>query len=320
MWDWILIFFIVVVLILIYIYNFINQHEDKVLFCPSKKKCWKPKIPYENIYLNRDDWNDYCHTKEEKEKGEKGDKKYLSCWLFNNYPGKKYICFFHGNTGNIHNRKYIINFCHRFKLNLFVFDYSGYGESTSFPHKLFLRENGETVFNFLNKTKGIKASDIVIWSESLGCLPAAYICSKYNCGGLILLCAFSSLDDIVNYQYEGYKGMASRFLTQLLSYKMDFLPVKEYLDNVKCPVVVVHSKTDEIIPYECSKINYERIKHDNKIRIDIEGGHSNPRITTRQLRRIFHFCELPDDLSSGTIGKMLESLETFANRHNNFMD
>lgn len=316
MWEWVLIVFLILVLLLIFLYNFVNDHEDKVLFCPSKKKCWKPCIKYENVFVNIKDPSDWCSHKKDKKKGQ----SYISGWLFNNNPGKKYICFFHGNTGSIYNRKYIINFCHMFRLNLFVFDYSGYGDSCRFPHKLFLREDGEAAFNFLHKTMKVRAKDIVLWSESLGCLPAAHISSKYKCGGLILLCAFSSLDDILNNYYTGYKGMAAGLATRVLSYSVDFLPVKEYLKKVKCPVVVVHSKEDELIPYKCSEINYQSVKHSNKIRIDIEGGHSSPKIRTWQLRRIFHFCQLPDDLSSEVIEQMLESLETFAKRHNNFMD
>ncbi len=201
-----------------------------------------------------------------------------------------------------------------------MFDYSGYGESSDFPHKLFLRENGETVYKYLNEVEKIPSEDIIVWTESLGCITGSYICSKYDCGGLIILSGFSSLDDILNYSWEGYKKYAAKFLTTLLSCKMDYLPVKDYLYQVKCPVIIVHSKEDEIVPYKCSELNYKNIKHKNKLFIKIGGTHSSPKISTKQLRKMFEFFDLPHHyLTSRSISYMLKDIETFAKRHNNFM-
>lgn len=315
MFEWFIIVIIILILLFVFVYNVINQNEDKILFYPNRRRRWRPDIPYDNIYLNIADNSDICYSKKDKKK----DKMYISCWHFNNFKNSKTVVFIHGTTGSIHDRSYIIDFCHKFKFNLFLFDYSGYGESCGSPHKLLLRENTETVYNYLYKIKNVKNEDIIIWTESLGCLSGAYLCSKYNLGGLILLSAFSSLDDILLYHLDGFKRTAAGFLTTALSYKMDFLPVKDYLSFVKCPVVIIHSKDDEIIPYKCSRINYNRIRHKNKIQVNIKGGHSSPRFTTKQLRKVFRFCDLPDDLSSGTINCILKDLETFARKNNNFM-
>jgi esterase/lipase len=313
--QWFIIVIIIIILLFVFIYNVINQNEDKILFFPSRRKGWKPDVPYKEVYLNIKDNNDICYSKKEKRK----DQMYICCWHFNNFKGRPIFLFAHGTTGTINNRSYIINFCHKFKFNLLLFDYSGYGESCGSPHKLLLRENAETVHNYLNKVENIPNEDIILWAESLGCLSASYLCSKYKFGGLILLCAFSSLDDILLYQLDGYKRTAAGFLTTALSYKMDFLPVKDYLYLVKCPIVIIHSKDDEIIPYECAKINYRSIPHKNKLLVNIAGTHSSPKFTTKQLRRVFRFCDIPDDLSSGTINHILKDIETFAKRHNNFM-
>ena len=314
--TWIFTIFVILLLMYIFIYNVINQNENKALFFPSKKKHWKPKIKYENLYLNINNVNDVCKTPKDK----KSSESYIHCWYFNNFKTRKTIVFYHGTSGNITDRKYIIDLCHRFKFNLFLFDYCGYGESSEFTHKFFLRENGETVHNYLNKIQKIPSKDIIIWTESLGCITGAYIASKYDCGGLILLSGFSSLDDILNCSLEGYKQQASKLLTSLLSYKMDYLPVKDYLYKVKCPVVIIHSEKDEIVPYECSKINYKNIKHKDKLFVKIGGIHSAPKIKTKQLRKILDFIDLPHhDITSKTISYILKDVETFAKRHNNFI-
>ena len=316
--QWLVLAIILIILLFIYIYNVINQNEEKLIFYPSKNNNkWRPKQKYDNLYLNINDNKDIVRHKKDK----KPNESYIHCWNFNNYKGRPYSLFLHGTTGRISNRQYIIDMCEKFKLNLFLFDYSGYGESCGRPDKMLLRENTETVHHYMNKVCGIKNSEVLVWSESLGCLSAAYLCSKHKMGGLILLSAFSSLDDILHHHLDGYKQTGAKLLTKVLGTHMDFLPVKDYLKDVKCPVVVVHSEQDEIIPYECAKINYRSIPHKNKLFVKIEGGHSCPKIKTRQLRKIFRFCDLPDDnCGSDTVDHMLKSLETYAERHNNFMD
>ena len=197
--NWILIFFILLILVMIIVYNVINQNEKHALYYPSKKKVWKPDIKYKTVYMNVDDLNDVVYS----DKKRKTKSEYISTWYFNNFPGAKTIMFCHGNTGNITHRQYIINICHRFGLNLIVFDTRGFGKSDGVPHKFFLREDGEIVYNFLRHHEDVPAEEIIIWAESLGCVAGVWTASRHKCGGLILLCSFSSLDDAIGHRFKG---------------------------------------------------------------------------------------------------------------------
>ena len=103
---------------------------------------------------------------------------------------------------------------------------------------------------------------------------------------------------------------------------MDMIPVKEYLAKVNCPVVIIHSKDDELIPFSCSWINYHSISHKNKLHIKIKGGHASPDIKSCQLREIFEFCNLDfDNISSDVnVSEILENLQHVAKKYNNFID
>ena len=315
--QWSILVIVLLILLFIYIFNVINRNEDKILFFPGKGGRWRPKQKYDNLYLNINDNKDIYYRKKDKNPKE----SYIHCWHFNNYKGRPTCLYTHGQSGSVHNRSYIIDMCDKFKFNLFLFDYSGFGHSCGNANKILLRENTETVHNYMHKTCGIPNKEIIIWTESLGCISGAYLASKHEFGGLIISSGFSSLDDLLhNHLDEGYKKSGAKILTSILGLQMDFLPVKNYLQDVKCPVVIIHSREDEIIPYQCAKINFESIKHKNKLFVKIEGGHSSPRIKTKQLRKVFRFCDLPDDnCTSGVINSMLENLETFAAKHNNFM-
>ena len=317
MFKWFLIFILVIVIILLTFYNILQWTEDKILYYPSKKSVWKPKVPYEQVYLNINDSEDICyHSKDRRSNAE-----YLSGWHFNNFSGAKTILFCHGNTGNITYRKYIINICHKFGLNLLVFDYRGFGKSDSFPYKLFFKEDGECAYEYLRYHCKISSRKIIVWGESVGGVSAAWIGSKYRCGGLILMCTFSSMDDILTYKYDGTGQQAIKLITGLAGLRSDMLRIKDYLKSVECPVIIIHSSKDELIPYSCSWINYHNIKHDNKLHIRIKGGHSSPYIKSSQFKQVFEFCDMPlDNCEDIDISGILKDLRTFAKRHNNFID
>ena len=175
---------------------------------------------------------------------------------------------------------------------MFIFDCKGFGYSDGFPHKLFLKEDGETAYYYLKNGCNVKSKNIIVWGESLGGVTAVWIASKYKCRSLILLSTFSSLDDALTYRYEGKSQKVMKFIGALARCKMDLIPNKEYIKKVKCPVVIIHSKEDDMIPYQCSKINYDSVEHKAKKHIVISGKHSSPRINRGQLEEIFMFCDL----------------------------
>ena len=316
MFKWFFIFLLVLILIFIVFYNVLKWTEDKVLYYPSRKCVWRPDCDYVQVYINVKDSDDVCYSRRKKS----CKKEYISGWHFNNYPGAKTILFCHGNSGNISHRKYIIDICRRLHLNLFVFDYRGYGKSDSFAYKTFVKEDGEAAYEYLRYYCGIKPKNITIWGESIGGYPASWIASKYSCNSLILMCTFSSLDDIMSYKFSGTGQKAIKVLTGLASYQNDMLSIKDCLLKIKCPIAIIHSNKDELVPYECSWVNYHSIKHDNKMHFKIKGKHASPHIRKSQFRKVFEFCDIKISCCDEEIKCILDDLKTFAERHNNFME
>ena len=313
--KWFFIFILVLILIFIAFYNILKWTEDKVLYYPSKKCVWKPRCKYKQVYINVDNCDDVCYSSRKKKKGE-----YISGWHFDCFPNAKTVLFCHGNSGNISHRQYIIDLCYKLGLNLFVFDYRGFGKSDGFAYKTFLKKDGCAAYEYLKYHCDVSSKDIIVWGESIGGLSASWIASKYKCSGLILMCTFSGLDDIVNYKFDGNGRKAITMLTGLASYKTDMLPIKEYLKDVKCPVAIVHSCEDELIPYKCSWVNYHNICHDNKLHVKIKGKHASPHIKKSQFKRVLEFCGIKVKCSKQEIKDILDNLKTFAEKYNNFME
>ena len=311
-------FFIALFLVLlIVVYNSVPWAERKALFYPVRSHRWEPVSEFNDVYIDVKNPKRVYYEEPTKKHCE-----YVHGWHFNQFPGHDTVMFCHGNSGNIAHRSYIIDICKKFELNLFLFDYRGYGKSSGEPCKYNLKKDGEAVYKYLTLYCSIRSKNIIVWGESLGGFVAIWVASKYTCKCLILLSTFSGLDDALNNYFE--KGLAKSLAygyTSLVSMRYDIMPSRNYIRKVRCPVAILHSKDDDLIPYRCAKINHDSISHKNKILLTIKGGHSSPDISVENMSELFTFCDIKIPLYSRVeVEEMLNDVKTVAERYHNFME
>ena len=276
--KFLLIFLLTLILFLLVCISLILGYQHSVLFAPSAILSSLPDAHYSNVYL------DMSGNIYEKKPG----GKYVNLWHFIFNDNGQTVLFCHGNSGNISKRSYIIDLCSNLKLNLVLFDYRGYGESTGLPNPKSICEDGILAYEYT--IKKCAGENIIVWGESLGGAVATHIASHKKVSRLILMCTFSSLDDVLKY------SKSSPWLSKLLKLTTDTLPNKQKIAKITCPIAILHSQNDDIIPYQCGKILYSSIPHENKLFIEISGPHSVPEITHKQLSELLCFCQvnIPD--------------------------
>ncbi|TBR16791.1 alpha/beta hydrolase, partial [bacterium] len=71
------------------------------------------------------------------------------------------VLFCHGNAGNISNRVEKAAILHRLGLNVFVFDYRGFGKSEGSPTEKGTYLDADAAYGYLTKTRGIPPDRIV---------------------------------------------------------------------------------------------------------------------------------------------------------------
>jgi len=212
-------------------------------------------------------------------------------WNFSPYPKRKTVLFCHGNYGNISYTDFVIKLCHRHQLNCLVFDYRGYGESEGAPSPYGVCHDGEAAYKYLSKR--VPAKSIIIWGMSLGGAVATYIASRNPCHCLILMATFSSIDDIfVDTYYSTKPGFLPRLATMVFGMLVDPMPSKSRICDVKCPILIMHSPDDELIPYSNAIRLYDSINHGCRQLIEISGGHATPVISESNLQSLLKFCKL----------------------------
>jgi alpha-beta hydrolase superfamily lysophospholipase len=183
-------------------------------------------IPFEDVYL-------------ETENGVK-----LHGWFVPANNAKYTILFCHGNGGCLAHRVETIELFHNLGVNVFIFDYRGYGKSRGHITEKGLFNDADSAWNYLTNVKKLKREDIIVVGRSLGGALAAYLAEKYTPAGLILESAFISIPEA---GHDFYPWLPVRTLCK---YKF---PTAEFLKKAKCPVLVIASPDDEIVKFRHGK-------------------------------------------------------------------
>ncbi|MDH3577803.1 MAG: alpha/beta hydrolase [Gammaproteobacteria bacterium] len=150
------------------------------------------------------------------------------------------LLFFHGNAGNISHRLDSIVQFQDLGLSVFIIDYRGYGQSEGRTTEKGIYRDADAAWRYLIESRGVVANDIVIFGRSLGASVASRLAIQHQPLALILESSFTSVPDIAQ---DLYPWLPVRWLSRLSHATLD------HVRDVHCPVLVVHSRDDEIIPF-----------------------------------------------------------------------
>lgn len=195
----------------------------------------------------------------------------LHGWFIENTIARGTLLFFHGNAGNISHRLESIAIFHELGLNVFIIDYRGYGQSEGKVTETGTYRDAEAAWQYLTETRKINPKQVIIFGRSLGASVAAWLASKHTPSALILESGFSSVPSMAKRIYP--------FLpVGLLTYfRYD---TREYIKNISCPLLLVHSKNDEIIPID-EGLEIFNAAPVAKQFLEIRGGHNDGFLVSR---------------------------------------
>ena len=161
-----------------------------------------------------------------------------------------------------------INLAKRY--NLFYFDFRGMGESSG-KSAQGLREylDGEAAIKYLHENKPEQAKDIALYGISLGASVATYLAAKHqDIKTLILEACFYSYKRVVrkwawNHHTLPYYPIVYAFLRfKRLKFRigLEDLSPKNTAPFIKCPVLQIHGKKDNLVPYDRALMLFDIIK------------------------------------------------------------
>ncbi|MDH3671539.1 MAG: alpha/beta hydrolase [Gammaproteobacteria bacterium] len=195
----------------------------------------------------------------------------LSAWYLEANPTPRgVLLFFHGNAGNISHRIVSLQLFNRLGLSTFIIDYRGFGESEGKPSEAGTYLDAEAAWRYLVEQRKIDPSQIVIFGRSLGAAIASYVASKHTPRALIIESAFTSAADLAG-RY--YPFMPVRWLTRFKYNTLD------YVGTIKCPLLVVHSRHDNVIPFSHGRRIFDAAPRPKEF-LEITGSHNDGFMVT----------------------------------------
>ena len=174
-------------------------------------------------------------------------KNDLVAWHYKNNENYKTLVFFHGNAGGLSNRIYKLNEFSKLKLNYLIFAYRGFNGNKGKPTEEGLYEDARSAVRWL-QSKGIKEENIIIYGESLGTGVATEIAQYKSFAGIILESPFTSMIDAGK---DKYPYLPVEFLLK------DKYESNKKIKNIKSPILIMHGKIDNIVPFYMGKKMYE---------------------------------------------------------------
>lgn len=200
------------------------------------------------------------------------DRTELHGWYVAAAAGAPTVLFCHGNAGNISHRLDWLEILHDMGLAVFLFDYRGYGQSSGTPDEQGTYLDARAAWDYLLNTKRQSPGSIVIFGESLGGPIAANLAKDVSPGALILASTFSSAPDLASNFYW--------FLPVRLLARFHY-PTAEYVARVHAPTLVIHSRTDEIVPFSHAEVIFKRANEPKQL-LEIRGDHNSALLVSRQ--------------------------------------
>jgi fermentation-respiration switch protein FrsA (DUF1100 family) len=260
--------FSVVVIIYLVIVGLLYLFQSRLIYFPSSRMVTTPAsvgLPFDDVSFVTDD----------------GVR--LSGWYVPSASARGTVVYFHGNGGNISYCTEMLRVLHAMDVNVFIFDYRGYGDSEGLPTEEGTYRDADAAWRYLVEKRHIPPRELVLYGHSLGGAIASWLAARREHAALVLESAFTSAADV---GANAYPWIPVRLLIRFR------YPTKDHLQSVDTPVLVIHSRSDEIIPFHHGEALFKAARGRKQF-LEIAGGHNDgPMMSTRQFSgAVRHFLD-----------------------------
>jgi abhydrolase domain-containing protein 17 len=166
----------------------------------------------------------------------------------------------HGNAEDVGDLAPLLEDLHAAGFSVLAWDYRGYGLSTGKPRERTTYRDAEAVFAHLTGELGVPAERVIVLGRSLGGGPAAHLASRHRVAGLVLESTFTSV-------FAVFPGVP------LLPF--DKFRTESRLARVTSPVLVIHGRRDDVVPFAHGERLYARAPEPKRHLWIDETGHND---------------------------------------------
>lgn len=221
--------------------------------------------------------------------GESGQPQLTGEWLTAT-PGSRYrnltVLFLPGGDGNRTNFADTQKALHNLGLNLFIFDYRGYGQSANLhPNQRRMEEDSEAAWNYLIGVRGVPPTSILPYGVGVGASLAAHLAEAHQeLPGIIVDSPDTDLREVVR------RDPRWRLLPAGLLFHEDF-PLANPLSQLSKPKLLITTRRDEPQAF--------RTAADPKITVSLSAS-SGPLFNAAVTRFLDQYLAVSSPALSGT--------------------
>ena len=169
------------------------------------------------------------------------------------------ILWFHGNAGNISHRVELLARLHRaLGVNLFIFDYQGYGLSGGRPTERGTYADARAALAYLRTRPEVDPRRIVYFGKSLGGAVAVELATAEIPYRLIVQSSFTGIRDLARLHYP--------FLPVHGLLRTEY-PSIERIGSVQAPILVAHGDADDVVPVDHARRLYEAAAEPKRLEV-----------------------------------------------------
>jgi len=179
-------------------------------------------------------------------------------------PGRVAL-FFQGNSGNLSLLMGHLVFLNSLGLDVLAVDYPGYGPSPGRPSEEAVYQSAEALWEEAVR-RGAAPETILLYGFSLGGGAASHLARNHPPAALVLDSTFTQLRDVPGRHFP----WLAPYLKLVLGEAFD---TRGRLGRIHCPLLVLHSPGDEVVPFELGETLFQAYRNNVKFFGRGRGGH-----------------------------------------------
>ena len=193
----------------------------------------------------------------------------LHGWFVPTPGARATLLWFHGNAGNLSHRLDNIQRLLPLNLNIFIFDYRGYGKSEGEPDENGIYKDSQAAYNMVLELEGVSVNSLFLFGRSLRGICATETALNNPARGLILESTFTSASDMSR------KIMPLIPLGWAIRSKLNAI---NKVAELKLPKLFLHGDRDEVVPFDLGRKLYEGASDPKSFYIIQGAGHNDTYI------------------------------------------
>ncbi|BBN10905.1 abhydrolase domain-containing protein 17 [Marchantia polymorpha subsp. ruderalis] len=187
------------------------------------------------------------------------------------------LLYSHGNAADLGQMyELFVELSAHLRVNVLGYDYSGYGASSGKPSEANTYSDIEAAFECLRRDYGTREEDVVLYGQSVGSGPTLDLATSLP--GLRAVILHSPILSGLRVMYPVKR-----------TYWCDIFKNIDKIGSVKCPVLVMHGTSDEVVDWSHGKTLWDLCEKKYEPLWLKGGGHCNLELYPEYIRHLRKF-------------------------------